>query len=477
MSKLDSLSREEKLERLALIQEKKRRLRRANAVYLPNTGQMEVHQDPRIIRLVQSGNGGGKTALGANEAIWAATGYNPILKTHSKVPAKVIVLLDSPAKTEDVWLPELRKWYNLDESCKLHKNGKPYINEIEFKNGSRIVFMYHLQEALAFEGLELDFLVADEPFPRFIWVALTRGARTKGSKPRFLLIGTPLGQPWMTEQLWSAAQKGERPDVGCHRYKTEVNKANLADGYIEQFSRNLTDKEKRARLEGIPTHLDGLALAHLFDQDKHVVPPFVWNKNKPVVIAMDPHPSKPTTALMVGATGDGRIYVIKEFKSKSVPKQMARELKEWYKGFRVLDIVVDSLGQTPMSGGEGARSFIQVMNDEGVRCRATSFDDKSDEAWIHRIQDVLLIPEEADNWGRTIPKLAIFKDCTGIIHDIENVTWLKYKNMDEWKPKLDISNKDHLSCLKYALACNIDYVATNRRPTVKRANRSPWSGS
>jgi hypothetical protein len=80
------------------------------------------------------------------------------------------------------------------------------------------MFYFHQQEDLVFEGIQLDYLVADEPFPRRIWIALTRGARKKGSKPRFLIIGTPIGQPWLYEQLWKASVDGTRTDVGIHRF-------------------------------------------------------------------------------------------------------------------------------------------------------------------------------------------------------------------------------------------------------------------
>lgn len=472
---MKNLTREEKLERLALIQEKKRRLRQAKQAYKPNPGQLEVHKDTRPIRMVASGNGSGKTALATNEAIWAALGYNPIHQQYTKVPAKIVILLDSPAKAEDVWIPELEKWYPIHTECKLSKNGKPYVNEIEFKNGSKIIFMFHLQEPLAFEGLELSYLIADEPFPRPIWVALTRGARTKGTQPKFLIVGTPLGQPWMYESLFDAALKGERPDIGVHRYSTRVNAANLADGYIEQFTKNLTEHEIRVRIEGEFAHLEGLALAHMFKRDIHVVNDFEWNRNKPVVIAIDPHYNKPHTAVMCGVTGDGRIYALKEFSSKSPPRQLAEELKEWYESYRVLDILVDSLGSTPMSGGEGNRSFIEVLNACGVRCRATSYEDKSDEEFILRIRDVLEVPNEPDNFGKRLPKLALFRSCERLAHEIETVTWVKYRNSDEFKDKLDITNKDFLSCLKYVLATNISYLAVGKRPRIKRAGKSPWS--
>ena len=132
-----------------------------------------------------------------------------------------------------------------------------------------------------------------------------------------------------------------------------------------------------------------------------------------------------------------------------VPRQFAAHLKKWYSGYQITDVVVDCLGSQEGTGGEGFKSFIQVLNEEGVRARATTYDEKQDDAFIARIQDALVIPDGG------IPKLRIFSGNFGILTDIKNVTWVKYKGLDEYKPKLDISNKDYLSCLKYALASNL----------------------
>lgn len=471
------LSREEKLRKIDAIREKKRRILAKKPVYRPNTGQLPVHVDDHPIRIVAAANGGGKTALACQETLWWATGYNPVTEKITRVPATIVVLLDAPMKVSEVWLPEMRKWYPLDEETEQRKNGKPWVNELVFKNGSKILFMTHEQEDLVFEGIQLDYLVADEPFPRRIWIALTRGARKKGSAPRFLIIGTPIGQPWLYEQLWKASVDGSRPDVGIHRFTVEVNRSNLAEGYIEQFSRNLTEAEKRVRLEGHFSHLEGLALAHLFRRELHVVPRFPWPQGKPVVLIIDPHWSKPHTYALVGATGDGKIYYVKEGASKSPARAFAQELKEFYQGYRVIDMVIDSLGETPRTGGDGNRSFSEVLRDCGVPVRSTSFEEKNDEDFIQCLQQVLELPEKPDNFGRTQPKLGIMEGCEGIVHDIETVTWLKYRNQDGFKPKLDITSKDFLSLLKYALATNIAFVAdVGRTPKVKRSGRSPWSG-
>jgi hypothetical protein len=473
------LSRNAKLERIAMLQEKKRRLRSAKTAYAPHPGQLAVHRDTtHPIRMVTSGNGFGKTCLGANEAIWACQGFNPITTEYTKVPCKVIVLLDSPSKVEDIWIPELSKWADMENEVKTEKLGKPHITRMTFKNGSSINFMFHLQEALAFEGIEFDFLIADEPFPRPIWIALTRGARKKFSKPRFLLIGTLIGAPWMYTQLWLPAEKGERKDVGIFRGRTAENQKNLADGYIEQFSKNLTEQEKLVRLEGIPGHLEGLALAHLFKSHLHVIDPFQWPRGKPVVVVIDPHQAKPHTVALIGATGDGRVYYIKEMNSKAPPNEFARLVREFCSGYNVLDYIIDSLGETPGTGGDGNMSFAEKLRSCGVPVRSTTYEDKDDEEWIQRIKQVLELPDHEDNFGRRLPKLAIFRNCIGLINDIETVQWLKMRNSDSYKPKLDISSKDYLSLLKYALASHILFAADlGIKPKIKRPqSRSPWSG-
>lgn len=472
-----SLSREEKLRKIDAIREKRRRIMATKPTYKPNTGQLPVHKDQRDIRVVQSGNGAGKTALGVNEVVWWSRGVNPILNTMTRVPCVTAVCLDKPDKVEDIWIPELNKWTNLDEEAELRKNGKPYIEEIIFKNGSKIHFYFHDQAELAAEGVEIDNIVFDEPPPRRMFIALTRGTRKKGSTPKVLIIGTLLNQPWVFETLVKPAQKGERPDIGTYRFSTEVNRNNLADGYIERFSKNLTEKERLVRIEGHAAHLSGQALAHLFKPDLHVVPYFAWPAGKPVVLVIDPHPAKDNVAILIGATGDGRIYYLKEMTSGSPPGAFAEELKDFYKGYRVIDMIIDSLGETPGTGGDGNMSFSEKLRAKGVPVRSTSYREKDDEDFITRIRQVLEIPDKPDNFGRVRPVLAIIEGCSGIIGDIEGVTWLKYKNLDENKPKLDISHRDFLACLKYGLATNINFVASRGvTPKTKRSGKSPWSG-
>lgn len=470
------LTREQKELRLAAIQEKKRREKLKKALYQPNPGQQQVHECEKRERWVFSGNGAGKTCMLVNEAIWALEGYNPILETYTHVPAKVVVVLDSPEKVEQKFLPEFQKWRVL-RSDQQHKKGKPYISQLTMDNGSTLQFFFFDQDPFKFEGIDdIDFVASDEPMPRPVYIGLSRGLRGKDTNPRVLVVGTPLAQPWLRQEIYEPWTTGDLPETECFRFSTDVNRENLREGYIEEFSAKLSDAEKEVRLKGGFFDVGSLALAHLFDRKVHIIDKFRWPKDWPCVVALDFHPSKDHIACLVGVSPKQELYYIKEFASKSVPRVLAEELKEFMRDFKVVDIVCDSLGNSPMTGGDGNKSFIQVLNEYRVRVRATSYKDKNDEDFISRIQETLVIPKTKDNLGRKIPKLRVFEGNMGIVRDIENVSWQKWKHSNLTKPKLEIGNRDYLACLKYALSSAALHFSENYGK-ILRMGRSPWSGT
>jgi hypothetical protein len=473
------LTREDKIELLLAMEEKRKRELLAKPKFKPNEGQLQIVKDGAKFkeRFVFSGNGFGKTALLVNEAKWVCDGYNPVTKQFSKVPARVYMVLDSPEKVDQKVIPELRKWFVVTDK-QLHKQGKPYTSKITFDNGSCIQFLFFDMDEFKFEGIDnFDALLSDEPLPKRIYLGMFRGLREKGSQPKVLVCGTPLGQPWLRTDIWEPWSKGLLPDTNCYRYSSELNKANLRDGWLEEFASKMTEAERQVRLEGSFFDLEGLALAKYYRAETHLVDPHeTWNKDWPCVIAIDPHPSKNHVACLVGADRDGYLYYIKEISSASPAKQFAKELKDMYQGYRVIDIICDSLGATPGSGGDGNLSFMDVLRKNGVQARSTSYKEKDDEDFIQKIQQVLLIPEVENNFGQKIPKLRVYRYCRGIIGDISNVEWQRDKNLGQNKPKLAISNTDYLACLKYALATGISF-RKDKAKVIRSKNKSPWGGS
>ena len=463
---INKLSKDQKIELIEAMREKQRRLKKAKALYIPNDGQQPIHASEQRFRYVFSGNGAGKTCLAVQEAIWACEGYNPITKKYTTVPARVVVILDLPKKVQELWIPELRKWADIPEK-RLHKDGKPFYSRVSFLNGSEILFGFHEQSPLAWESVQLAMAIYDEPPPKQLFVALTRGGRIKGQPFRSLMIGTPISTPWLRTEIYEPWLRGRLIEVECFRMGTETNKDNLPEDYFDTFGQFLTEAEKKVRFEGEFFDLGALALAHLFKRETHIIPTAQFlakfdPARHPCVIAIDPHSAKPHHAVLVGANRDNQLFYIKEIQIKEVARNFAQTLKNFMKGYRVIDIICDSSGNAEMTSGEGYKSFLQVLNEEGVRARATSFKEKSDEDFIEKIRNNLALPKTPDNYGFYLPKLLFVEGNGGIIKDVENVGWQKMRD-GGLRDKLEICNTDYLSCLKYALASNICFQKSNRR--------------
>lgn len=187
---LSKLSREQKLQLIAALEEKKRRTLSSRPPFVPTPGQLKIILSNALERFVFCGNGFGKSTLLVNEVHWAATGYNPITKQKTPVPAKICLLLDSPDKIDDFIL-EYRKWNPL-EADQLHKKGKPNYSFVDYDTGSTVTVITHQVEPLKLEGSQWTHIFADEPCPKPVFTALFRGGRIKGRPCRTLLAGTPV---------------------------------------------------------------------------------------------------------------------------------------------------------------------------------------------------------------------------------------------------------------------------------------------
>lgn len=477
---LSKLSREQKLELIAALEEKRRRDLLARPKYQPNSGQVPVHKSTKDIRFVFSANGAGKTALLVNEIHWAATGINPITGARTPVPAKIIVVVDNSKKIDEVLLPEYRKWFHLPDEW-LKREGKPYTSKIIYDNGTTISIYSAEADPMTFEGVQATHVFIDEPIARNLYVALRRSLRIKGKVGRMLFCGTAISEAWLRRDIHEPWSKGELPEVECFRVGIKANEENLPDGYIDSFGRALSEEEKNVRLEGGFFDAGALALAHLWRRDAHIITStnLEWNPNWPVIIGVDPHPVKKHVAVMAGANPDNRIVVLKELSLKATAEQFAHALIKWMEGYRVVDIVCDSLGATEGTGNEGFITFIEMANKvlynySKPHMRSTRYEDKSHEDLIDRLQSGLLIPETPDNFGRRIPKLRISSSCTGVIENIESVGWQKNRHTGEYKPKLDTSAKDFLSALGYALSGNVNFNRGKEKPVYMK--KAPYRG-
>lgn len=478
-----NLSKLTKAEKLALIDEldeHERRERKRKPPFVPFDKQVEIIKSPALEKYLFCGNGFSKTALLCALMHYAATGYNPVTKEHTPVPSIIYLVVDDPSKIEQKIIPEYRKWFDLD-SDNIHKDGKPHPSRFSYKNGSVIHIVTHEVNLLKVEGVEMTHLFFDEPPPRHVFVGLYRGGRIEGRPLQVFMAGTPLYQAWLRTDVYEPWLDGELEDVECFSGSSADN-PHLEEGYLKRFSRNLSEDERATRLHGAFFDASGQALAHLYDPKLHLLERdyFNWEYTNPCVVIMDPHPSKAHCAVLLGADQDNYLYVLDEFKAKKKARDFTKALIErgWWSSYRPVDVVYDSLGSTDGTGQEGFKSFGKVVNEvlraSGLgRARATTFEEKDDEAFIERMRDTLGVPEEPNKEGKYVPKLRILSDCYQTIRDVKQVQWQRDRKSGESKPKLEISNQDMLACVKYGLATNL-HKDKGKKKVMIQSDRTPY---
>lgn len=473
------MDRQSKIQQILALEEKRKRQLLAKPQYEPTEGQLKVLSSKKRNIFNFSGNGGGKTTLLVNKMMAIARGRDPWSNSITKVPAKIIVVVDNTRKIDERIIPELRKWHHIDEVW-LKRLGKPYTARIELDNGSVVDFYSSDADPSSFEGIEASAVLVDEPIPRTLYVALKRSLRLKGHLCLFLFCGTAISEAWLRRDIYEPWAKGELENTDCFKLASRDNQANLEEGYLEDFGRTLSESEKVVRLEGGFFDSDALALAHLWDKDKHIIPAekFKYDGKAPCVVAIDNHSTKPHTAILVTCDRNDRLIAVKEMRLRGNAQQFATALKVFMEGYNVVDCVCDSLGSMEMTSGEGMHSFIEGLRSNGIIVRPTLFKEKSHEDLIDRMRNALVIPVVPDQYGECTPKLGILSTLKGLISDIEGATWQKNRITGEMVPKLDTSVRDHLSCLGYALATNLFYDKLRRQaPVYRRDIATPVAGS
>jgi hypothetical protein len=459
---LASLTKEQKLKLLDAIKEKKRRELERKPPFIPHPGQRRVIESKALERYLFCGNGFGKSTVMVNEVHWAATGVNDVTGERTKVPAKIVLVLDTPEKIED-FLAEYRRWHQLSDK-QLHKRGKANYSEITYDNGSSVAVLTHEVSDLKAEGSQWTHVFMDEPVPQNLFVSILRGCRIKGRPAKILMAGTPVKAAWLRTDIYEPWIDGKLPFVECFTGDTDENIANLEDGWLERFTARLDEKEKAIRLKGQFFDIEGLALSHLFKPATHIVPSSTpWEHEWPCVVVFDPAPAKAHVAVLLGVNDQDQIFVVEEYKEKANGRDFCRHVIQqgWWERYRVVDIIYDSLGNSENLMGESYKPFGSILNEElseaGIgRARATTFDEKSDEDFIERIKDALVIPKDG------LPKLRFYSHCKGAIDDVKTVQWYEDKKIRENKPKLDLRKKDFLACIKYALATNLFFDKPRR---------------
>ena len=313
-----------------------RKIREAIRYYRPHPKQEAFHGALARVRVFSAGNQTGKTTAGVAEDVAWSLGYRPWLAANHpdyivkkagatqawepvRVPTIGIIigqtndtlrrvqlasLLGDPAKGTPGMLP-------MDEVAETRKNQVGIITWIKLKNGSEIHLMTYEQDPMVFEGWRVNWVHADEPPPRGIYIAVWRGLAAKlGS---LWLTMTPIAEPWVFDELMS------KPETAVIYATTADNVGyGMSEKGLRDWESALSEDEREARLLGRPIHLRGLVYKE-FDKRVHGVKRDRIDTSGSDVekwMHVDPHRQKRHRAVWVAKYRDGRYVVCGELDAR-----------------------------------------------------------------------------------------------------------------------------------------------------------------
>lgn len=426
------------------------------------------------IVLMVGANGIGKSTVAVHEADAWCRGYRPWSgETLGSAPHRVGIFVESfaHASEEDI-LPLLESVMD----PKLIK-GRPsklssgVVNKWRYKNGSILKIMSYRQKPKDFEGIAWDFVVFNEPPPRWVWIPTVRGLTKGQNKCLFAMTPVDENSAWIFDELYTAAD-GD-PDAPKRSDVFQVT-GTKADSFYDPeklavMEATLDDDEKEARIYGRFRHLIGRVYKE-YDRDVHVLSGEALENAKKLIVdphvpkgmVVDPHDKRPFAIAWFYVDAEGAIVFFKEWPTDLhsdwktctygpqdyVTHIQAEEEKEGIKPviWRLMD---------PNFGRSRKITSTETLEDQMCRF-GLPFDTRIDDS----IPDGHLAVKDLLRYDRTKPIVAGMNqphfyctpNCINIDWSFEHYCWMESRRSDGRgvREKPGEIGKDFMDVVRYA---------------------------
>jgi hypothetical protein len=354
--------------------------------YSPHEKQVLFHTNASArYRYARTGNRFGKSEMGAAEDVAFALGYRPWLPEGDPLrtlgipphPTKGLIVTTDWDKSKEVFTEQegtnvgkLIKYIPRASLGQPTRNHSGAIDRIPVKHITGGWSIIHLdtvksykQNPLGQESSVWDWAHIDEPCPEGMWKAIARGLVDRGGRGWFTC--TPLTEPWIDDAFV--------PDLGSDRGLDATTfesgdrwmmTGSMSDNPhnspedIASFMAWLTDDEKDARLNGLPTSFAGLVFKE-FRWNDHVITEETlqkvhgWKnastppKNWCVRYAIDYHFRKNDAVLFVATSPQDVSIVYAELWQQMLIDEEVEQIRRTLGSHIPLPGIVDPLASTP----------------------------------------------------------------------------------------------------------------------------------
>lgn len=279
-------------------------------------------------------NRSGKTTCGAVSVAFFTTGRYPDWYNGHRWyrPTVGRVFAKDFSKGVKVVTKSLKEWIPKDSIVQIRRNNQGAEVEwfIKHQDGGMSFFdiMTYEQSADSAEGANQDWLLFDEPPPRNMYIAATRGLIDRDGICMFTL--TPLKEPWLFDEIYSSKDPNIDSVICDIRHNlwryNPLSKQHigLKEEAIRKFEMKLTEEERETRMHGKFRYLAGRIWKewersiHTYDRSQWVEgrhgvivdgePPAHW----PRMMLIDPHDRNPHALLWVAVDDTMNYWAYRE---------------------------------------------------------------------------------------------------------------------------------------------------------------------
>lgn len=417
--------------------------------YTPNGKAQEfiemVGANDTFVSMFVAANGVGKSAAGANVVTNIVFGKQSKWFDHplfNKWPyLKKGRIISDPTTIKEKIIPELRKWFPVNESNRLplaqfeeNKEGKNYVCKITTKTGWVIDIMSTEQAVKEFESADLGFVWIDEPIPQDRFMATL--ARGRMGMVVFWTMTPLFNAAWIKDWMDTNINNGIANYVEAEiedNCKVHGERGILEHAFIKRMSDGMPEEEREARIFGRFGHLIG-RVHKKFSRKIHVIKPFKIDPRRfTTYVALDPHPRVPDHILYMSVDSKGTKYFTSEIVHQGDIKLLHERLLEHEEKrfYRIDQRIIDP------------SAFNDDQHREQPSVGSQLFD--LGQTWVKGSKDLVAGIKRMNTaleyqlvQGKMLqsPEMYVFDSCPVFIKQLEEYVWQEWKgtSKDEKQP-------------------------------------------
>lgn len=451
--------------------------------YAPHEKQHEFHASGNVKRrYVRTGNRFGKSTMGGAEDCAWALGERPWYKKDDPrryvgIPrhsTKGLIIVADWDKAHEIFTNpvngqgqgKLFKFLPKDSIVRMSRNNAGVISEITVKSiwGGESTILLDTVKSFASnpmgqESSDWDWIHVDEPCPKDMWVANSRGLIDRDGSAWFTC--TPINHPWINDMF--VPRDVFRLQDGKTVTKDEDHMMIVGSSYdnphnaekaLKMFENDLTEEQKQCRIQGIPLALSGLVYKEFHPSDSlYRGTPSGWKNpmcppdNFTIRLAIDPHPQVPHAVLFAATSPEGQTFFFAEIFRKLTAEQLCESIHEITAGRHVQIYLCDPAAYVPSNIDQSVMADVLIEN--GVFVEKASKDlSRGLITTQAALCDTVVSP-----LGNTQRKLLFGEHLQETRWEFDHYTW------NPTRPNKPIDKHDHMMENLYRLVLEgLDYI-------------------